>query len=183
MGSRVLKLGPRLLPFARRSGDPVTCTGWPEPRASPTMQFGSRVQEGRAASSWETISRPVLLLTEFAIMSTLPASHAWRSCSSVWASCSASDNSSSLAAEDRREDDRGPALLVGASLSTRRVRGVPARDAGTELVVFDYHGEPRPRSARWGTRHLGFTDSLPDTYGLGAHALSELLNTVRAGGE
>ena len=52
-------------------------------------------------------------------------------------------------------------------------------DAGTELVVFDYHGEPRPRSARWGKQHLGFTDSLPDTYGLGALALSELLNTVR----
>jgi hypothetical protein len=52
-------------------------------------------------------------------------------------------------------------------------------DAGHELVVFDYHGEPRPRSARWGKRHLGFTDSLPDSYGFGAHALSELLNTVR----
>ena len=52
-------------------------------------------------------------------------------------------------------------------------------DAGTELVVFDYHGEPRPRSARWGKKHLGFTDSLPDTYGLGAAELSELLNTVR----
>ena len=52
-------------------------------------------------------------------------------------------------------------------------------DAGTELVVFDYHGEPRPRSARWGKQHLGFTDSLPDTYGLGAPELSELLNTVR----
>ena len=52
-------------------------------------------------------------------------------------------------------------------------------DAGTELVVVDYDGEPRPRSARWGKQHLGFTDSLPDTYGLGAQALSERLNTLR----
>ena len=52
-------------------------------------------------------------------------------------------------------------------------------DAGAELVVFDYHGEPRPGSGRWGKQHLGFTDSLPDTYGLGADALAELLNAAR----
>ena len=27
-------------------------------------------------------------------------------------------------------------------------------DAGAELVVFDYHGEPRPRSGRWASNTL-----------------------------
>lgn len=53
---------------------------------------------------------------------------------------------------------------------------------GNQMVVFDYPGEVQSRLARANRKLAGASSSLPETYGLEASDLADLLNQVRATG-